>query len=145
MPARYGVWPAGVLQGVFRQCVKWQVWSRCRSGATASRTFTDTNVETPVYPDPHNALRSTGMAGGVWEIKWRDREDSVAALLVCTSVAFSVWLAYSVLDLTPCSASDCQLGTPYLQPTFLWRVLPEVGSIALSDRTSFPHTMQGFQ
>ncbi len=34
------------------------------------------------YPYPHSAPRSSEMAKGLWEIKWKDREDSVAALLV---------------------------------------------------------------
>ncbi|KAI1788804.1 hypothetical protein LXA43DRAFT_1024073 [Ganoderma leucocontextum] len=35
-----------------------------------------------LYPFPHDAPRSAEMAMGIWEVKWKDREDSVAALLV---------------------------------------------------------------
>lgn len=30
----------------------------------------------------HDAPRSPEMAMGIWEVKWKDREDSVVALLV---------------------------------------------------------------
>ncbi|RPD82415.1 hypothetical protein L226DRAFT_564990 [Lentinus tigrinus ALCF2SS1-7] len=37
-------------------------------------------------PSPHDATHSPEMAQGVWEVKWRDREDSVTALLTLRRV-----------------------------------------------------------
>ncbi|KAM5530507.1 hypothetical protein V8D89_015823 [Ganoderma adspersum] len=38
------------------------------------------------YPSPHDAPRSPEMAMGIWEVKWKDREDSVVALLTLRRV-----------------------------------------------------------
>ncbi|PIL31816.1 hypothetical protein GSI_06520 [Ganoderma sinense ZZ0214-1] len=45
-----------------------------------------TPVIPSLYPSPHDAPRSPEMAMGIWEVKWKDREDSVVALLTLRRV-----------------------------------------------------------
>ncbi|TFK94408.1 hypothetical protein K466DRAFT_354209 [Polyporus arcularius HHB13444] len=63
------------------------------------------------YPSPHDALRSPEMAQGVWEVKWKDREDSVAALLTLRRVPH---LSVSWAHHPPSNASSTRIRQPAL-------------------------------
>ncbi|KAH9898259.1 hypothetical protein C8Q73DRAFT_392682 [Cubamyces lactineus] len=43
---------------------------------------------TTIYPYPHDAPRSAEMNNAMWEVKWRDREDSVVALLTLRRIPY---------------------------------------------------------
>ena len=61
----------------------WAIPLTLHSGKGLPESDADTHR---TYPQPHDAPRSSEMARDVWEIKWRDREDSVAALLVGSGI-----------------------------------------------------------
>ncbi|CAA7265950.1 unnamed protein product [Cyclocybe aegerita] len=44
------------------------------------------NPDYALYPAPHNARRSSGMATDCWEVKWEHRDDCVSALMTLRRV-----------------------------------------------------------
>ncbi|KAI0328514.1 hypothetical protein GY45DRAFT_998241 [Cubamyces sp. BRFM 1775] len=64
-----------------------EVFKQCTLDGSAGMQDSPGTLPT-TYSYPHDAPRSTEMSKAMWEVKWRDREDSVVALLTLRRIPY---------------------------------------------------------
>lgn len=89
----------------------------------------DEMLSEPTRIHPHDAPRSPVMAKGIWEIKWKHREDCVAAIMVHTlaSALRHLSLTYRFTDFASCPPYYGYLASSAVElNAYLWHRLSPV-------------------